>query len=452
MSLPEFSTRYPVTVSMLTLAVALLGAISLGKLGTDLLPNVNTPVITVDLQVPGKAPQEVEERYTRRLERDISTISGVDRVYSITRSGQSVVVAEFDWEADMDFALIDVQKKMGVYATDEDIETLDVIQEDPQALPVMRIAVSPTGDYDLYALLGAVEMVVKPKLEALSGVASADVEGDAEKEIRVTLDPYLLEAFGQDADAVITAITSANEDVSGGTLREAQQSYQVKGLGRLEDMEDVRNVIVGARQGVEAAEGETAQLQVPVYVRDVGRVALEYEERETIVRLDGVECIGLAVYKEADANTVQVVGAVLAAMGDLDQDLPELRFAVVENQARFIEEAVAEVEEAALYGALLAVVVLFFFLRSWTATLVIGLAIPISILATFTLMYFEGLTLNIMTLGGLALGAGMLVDNAIVVIENIYRHLERGEPADKASAKGASEVGVAIMASTLTTV
>jgi len=193
-----------------------------------------------------------------------------------------VVVAEFDWEADMDFALIDVQKKMGVYATDEDIETLDVIQEDPQALPVMRIAVSPTGGYDLDALLGAVETVVKPKLEALNGVASADVEGDAEKEIRVRLDPYLLEAFGQDADAVITAITSANEDVSGGTLREAQQSYQVKGLGRLEDMEDVRNVIVGARQGVEAAEGETAQLHVPVYVRDVGRVALEYEERETM--------------------------------------------------------------------------------------------------------------------------------------------------------------------------
>ena len=266
MSLPEFSIRYPVTVLMLTLAVALLGAISLSKLGTDLLPNMHTPVITVDWQVPGKAPQEVEEQYTRRLERDISTISGVDRVYSITRSGQSVVVAEFDWEADMDFALIDVQKKMGVYATDEDIETLDVIQEDPQALPVMRIAVSATGLADLDELLGAVETVVKPKLEALKGVASADIEGGAEKEIRVTLDPYLLEAFGQDANQVIAAITSANEDVSGGTLREAQQSYQVKGLGRLADLEDVRNVIVGARQGEGVEEG----LQVPVYVRDVG--------------------------------------------------------------------------------------------------------------------------------------------------------------------------------------
>jgi HAE1 family hydrophobic/amphiphilic exporter-1 len=184
----------------------------------------------------------------------------------------------------------------------------------------------------------------------------------------------------------------------------------------------------------------------------VGRVELEYKEQETIVRLDGVECIGLAIYKEADANTVQVVNSVLASLGDLDQDLPDLRFAVVENQARFIEEAVAEVKEAALHGALLAVGVLLFFLRSWTATLVIGLAIPISVLATFTLMYFEDLTLNIMTLGGLALGAGMLVDNAIVVIENIYRHLERGEDARQASTQGANEVGVAIMASTLTTV
>jgi len=452
MSLAEFSTRYPVTVSMLTLAVALLGAISLDNLGTDLLPNVHTPVITVDVQVPGKAPQEVEERYTRRLERDISTIVGVDRVYSVTRSGQSVVVAEFDWEADMDFALIDVQKKMGAYATDEDIETLDVIQEDPQALPVMRIAVSATGVGDLDELLGAIETAVKPKLEALDGVAAADIEGDAEKEVRVILDPYLLEAFGLNAGGVISAITAANEDVSGGVLREAQHSYQVKGLGRLEDMEDLRNLIVGARQGVEEEEEREGALQVPVYLRDVGRVVLEYEERETIVRLDGVECIGLAVYKEADANTVQVVQRVLESIADLDQDLSRLRFVVVENQARFIEMAVAEVEEAALHGALLAVGVLLFFLRSWTATLIIGLAIPISVLSTFTLMYFEGLTLNVMTLGGLALGAGMLVDNAIVVIENIYRHLERGEAAREASAKGASEVGVAILASTLTTV
>ena len=451
MSLPEFSTRYPVTIAMATLAVILLGWISLDNLGTDLLPNLQTPVITVDLRAPGKSPREMEERYTRHLERDISTIARVRRVYSVTRSGQSVVVAEFAWDADVDFALLDVQKKMGRYASDEEIEVLDVTREDPQALSVMRIAVSSTIIEDLDALLGTVEMVLKPTLEGLEGVASAEVEGGAEKEVRVTLDSYLLEAFGLDAETVVKRVQSANVDVSGGTLKEGRQSYQVKGLGRLKDIADVQDLIVAERKGADVG-GQEGSPRVSVSVGDVGSVALQFEERETIVRLDGTECVGLAIYKEADANTVTVVKAVLKALDDFTRDLPDLRFTTVENQARFIEEAVGEVEESALYGALLAVGVLFLFLRRWTVTLVIGLAIPISVLATFTLMYFQGLTLNVMTLGGLALGAGMLVDNAIVVIENIYRHLELGAHARAASARGAGEVGVAILASTLTTV
>jgi HAE1 family hydrophobic/amphiphilic exporter-1 len=468
MSFPEFSTRYPVTVAMATLAVVLLGWISLGGLGTDLLPNIQTPVITVDLQAPGKSPQEMEERYTRRLESDISTLAGVQRVYSVTRSGQAVVVAEFSWETDMDFALLDVQKKVGPIGIDEAVETLSVTQEDPQALPVARIAVTSTAQQDLDALLGTVEMVVKPKIEALTGVASAQIEGDAEKEIRVYLDPYLLDAFGLTASEIVQRLQAANQDISGGTIEEGEQAFQVKGLGRLANIVDVEELIVGERE-VTAAEaqagtGTTAQpatgtaatteatLRVPVRLREVGRVALEYPERETIVRLNGIECLGMAIYKEADAGTVAVVQVVLDALAESALDLPEVNFTIVENQAQFIEQAVQEVEEAAFYGALLAIAVLLLFLRNWTVTLVIGLAIPISILATFTLMYFEGLTLNVMTLGGLALGAGMLVDNAIVVIENIYRHLEAGADARTASARGASEVGVAILASTLTTV
>ena len=462
MSLPEFSTRYPVTIAMATCAVVLLGWISLDGLGTDLLPNVETPVITVDVKVPGKSPQEMEERYTRRLERDISTVSGVDRVYSITRTGQAVVVAEFNWDTDMNFALLDVQKRMGTYGTDDEIQTLDVTQEDPQALPVARIAVTSVDYADLDELFGAVDTLVKPRLEALDGVASAEIEGDAEKEIRVILDPYLLEAFGLTDSTVVQQIQQANQDVSGGRLEEGDQSYQVKGLGRLTDITEIENLIVGQRAGAVEESGAAAEagagtategtLRVPVQVKDVGRVILEYSERETIVRLNGVECLGIAIYKEADASTVGVVQTVLADMDQLELDLPNVQFTVVENQARFIEAAVQEVEEAALFGALLAVGVLFLFLRSITVTMVIGMAIPISILATFTLMYFQDLTLNVMTLGGLALGAGMLVDNAIVVIENIYRRLELGADPYEASAKGASEVGVAILASTLTTV
>ena len=473
MSLPEFSTRYPVTIAMGTFAVVLLGWISLGGLATDLLPNVQTPVVTVDLKVPGKSPQEMEERYTRRLERDISTVSGVDRVYSMTRSGQSVVVAEFAWDTDMDFALLDVQKRMGAYSTDVEIETLDVTQEDPQALPVARIAVSVPEGGDLDELLGTVDTLIKPRLEALDGVASAEIEGDAGKEVRVILDEYLLEAFSLTDATVVQRIQQANQDVSGGRLEEGDQSYQVKGLGRLADISEVENLIVGERAGTAdeaaaagaattAAAGGTGAaagtgteeetLRVPVYVHDVGRVVLAYAERETIVRLDGIECLGLAIYKEADASTVSVVQVVLEEFESLALDLPGVEFTVVENQARFIAQAVQEVEEAALYGALLAVGVLLLFLRSFTATIVIGLAIPISVLATFTLMYFQNLTLNIMTMGGLALGAGMLVDNAIVVIENIYRRLELGAAPREAASRGASEVGIAILASTLTTV
>jgi hydrophobic/amphiphilic exporter-1 (mainly G- bacteria), HAE1 family len=453
MSLPAFATRHPVTIAMATLAVVLLGWISVDRLGVDLLPDLQTRAITIDIRSAGKTPQEMEERYARRVEAGVSTVSSVKRVHSVSRSGQAVVVAQFEWDADMDFALLDVQKKTAVYAADTEVSSLDVLQEDPRSLPVMRIAVTASPALDLDDLVGTVETAVKPKLESLAGVASAEVEGGATKEVRVVLDPYLLEAFGVTAETVASRIRSANLDVSGGTLKEGGKSYLVKGLGRLKDVADVESLIVGERRGTTAGGAPDADaLRVPVVVRDVGSVELRYEEREHLVRLDGPECVGLAIYKEAGANTVDVVRAANQELGRLKEDLPDLRFSLVENQADFIERSVSEVEEAALYGALLAIGVLVLVLRNWTATLVIGMAIPISVLATFTLMYFEGLTLNIMTLGGLALGAGMLVDNAIVVIENIYRHLEKGESPIAASAKGASEVGVAILASTLTTV
>ena len=454
MSIPEFSTRYPVTIGMATLAVVLLGWISLERLGVDLLPDLQSPVITVDVRSPGKTPREMEERYARRIEGEIGTVRKVRRVHSISRPGQAVVVAEFEWDADMDFALLDVQKKVGRYASDSEVEILDVTQEDPQALPVMRVAVS-AGDtgMDLDGLYGTVETLVKPRLESLTGVSSAEIEGGREKEVRVILDPYLLEAYGLTPQAIAARIQEANADISGGTLKDGQEAYLVKGLGRLIAVEDVRNLVVGEQRTVTATgQVNLASPRVPVTVGDVGRVVLQYQEQETLVRLDGSECMGLAIYREAGANTASVVRSVLKALGETEKDLGQVRFTVVENQARFVERAVSEVEESAIIGAVLAIGVLLLALRSWTTTVVIGLAIPISVLATFTLMYFEGLTLNVMTLGGLALGAGMLVDSAIVVIENIHRHLELGSDVRTAAARGASEVGIPILASTLTTV
>tara|TARA_B100001123_G_scaffold355967_1_gene409327 strand:- start:1714 stop:4752 length:3039 start_codon:yes stop_codon:yes gene_type:complete len=439
---------------MITLAVVLLGWISLDRLGVDLLPDLQSPVITVDVRSPGKTPREMEERYARRLESDIGTVRKVKRVHSVSRPGQAVVVAEFEWDADMDFALLDVQKKVGRYASDTEVDVLDVTQEDPKALPVMRVAVSSADEgLDLDALYGTVETVVKPKLESMTGVSSAEIEGGAEKEVKVILDSYLLEAFGLTPETIANRIQEANADISGGTLKDGQQAYLVKGLGRLVNVEDVRALVVGERRGVTATgQPDPASPRVPVTVGDVGKVILQYGERETLVRLDGPECMGLAVYREAGANTANVVRSVMGALEAIEADLRHVRFTVVDNQARFVEQAVSEVEESAIVGALLAIGVLLLSLRSWTTTVVIGLAIPISVLATFTLMYFEGLTLNVMTLGGLALGAGMLVDNAIVVIENIHRHLEQGSDVRTAAARGATEVGIPILASTITTV
>ncbi|MDA0748452.1 MAG: efflux RND transporter permease subunit, partial [bacterium] len=453
MTLPEFSIKYPVTIAMVTLAVVLLGWISVDRLGVDLLPDMRTPVITVDVRAPGLTPREMEERYARRLEGEISAVRQVRRVHSVSRSGQAVVVAEFDWDADMDFALLDVQKKAGPYEADPEVTLLDVVQQDPRALPVLRLAISSPGPVDLDALLGTVELTVKPRLEGLDGVASAEVEGGAEKEVRVILDAYLLEAYGLQPQEIVTRIQSANADVSGGTLKDGGRAYLVKGLGRLRDLADLRELIVGERRAnLEAGGSDPNAPRVPVRLGDVAEVEMVFQERETLVRLDGPECVGLAVYKEGGANTSTVVQAALASLQGLEQDLPGVRFTVVENQARFVQQAVYEVEEAAAMGAVLAIGILLIALRSWTTTLVIGIAIPISVLATFTLMYFEGLTLNVMTLGGLALGAGMLVDNAIVVIENVYRHIEDGADVRTAAAKGTSEVSLAILASTLTTV
>ena len=215
--------------------------------------------------------------------------------------------------------------------------------------------------------------------------------------------PYLLEAFGLSPDAVINRIAQANADVSGGTLRENQQSYLVKALGRLDDINDVREVIVGEKRG---GGGVVSGDRVPVRVRDVGTVDLEYQERETIVRLNGRECVGLAIYKEAGSNTVAVVNTVLDAIDDLEADLSGMQFTTVENQARFVEDAIGEVETSAIHGAILAVFVLLIALRSWTVTLVIALAIPISVLATFTLMYFRGADPEYYDAGRLGSGRG----------------------------------------------
>ncbi len=310
---------------------------------------------------------------------------------------------------------------------------------------------------DLDELRRLAEDYVRPALERLRGVAAVRISGGREREVIIETDEFLLDAIGITVDDVATRVAEANIDSSGGTLEEDGKIYVIKGVGRFTDLDQLRALTVAYLDRSKAPSDLVSQntafdpLKVPVPLSRVARVYYGDKEVRNLVRINGIEGVGLSVHKEGGSNTVTVSGDVRDTLDQLSRSLPGVRFEVVRDQARFITGSIREVEEQALIGALLAIVILFLFLRSFGATLVIALAIPLSIIATFVLMYFAGLSLNIMTLGGLALGVGLLVDNAIVVIENIYRHLQAGKGKIEAAIDGASEVGGAIFASTLTT-
>ncbi|MBI4552104.1 MAG: efflux RND transporter permease subunit, partial [Candidatus Latescibacteria bacterium] len=460
--LPHFSVRHPVTVVMIMLGISILGAISLNRLGTDLLPSIYNPRIVVDLRAGERSPQEMEERFARQLEGELRSVSRVVDVRTVCTLGRVQLTVAFAWGADMDFALLDVQKKVARYESRQDVDQVTIARYDPQAEAIMIYALSSRDSQDLDELRRVAENVVKLNLERLDGVARVQVYGGLTREVRVELDEYRLAAYSLNPADVTNALRQSNANASGGTLEHKNTAYTIKGIGRYTSLPDIGATIVGYRSAggrsdsLSAGAREEGRVfepeKAPIYLTEVSRVFYAPEERSNLVRLNGRECIGIYVYKEAEDNTVRVADQVRETLTRMQNDLPMLSFTLIYNQGAFISNAVGEVEFTALLGSLLAVLVLFAFLRNIGATLVVSLAIPLSIMAAFTLMYFQGMTLNIMTLGGLALGAGMLVDNAIVVIENIFRRRQLGADAEQASVQGTAEVGVAIVAATLTTI
>jgi len=464
MNLPQFSVRYPVTIAMIMLGIVILGVISFNRLGTDLLPAIYNPRVVVELQSGERSPQEMEQRFARGLEGELGTVSKVIDVRAVCSLGRVLATASFSWGTDMDFALLDVQKKIASYESDPEVNRVTIARYDPQEEPIMIYALQSKGEHDLDELRRIGENVIKRALERLDGVARVQVYGGIKREVRVELNEYLLEAYGLTPSVINDKIRQANANASGGRLVQQDKAYLIKGLGNYASVEDVAATVIGYKASTNGASNDTTVVgtqqmgaqfsadKVPIYLADVATVNYAPEERADIVRLNGEESVGFYIYKEAADNTVRVAKQVTETITRIQADLSGLDFTLINSQATFIDSAIGEVKNSALIGALLAVLVLYVFLRSIGVTLLVGLAIPISILATFTLMYFQKLTLNIMTLGGLALGAGMLVDNAIVVIENIFRRRQLGESAEKAAITGASEVGMAIVAVTLTTV
>jgi HAE1 family hydrophobic/amphiphilic exporter-1 len=303
------------------------------------------------------------------------------------------------------------------------------------------------------------ENYIRNELVRIEGVADVRLVGKEESEVVIVTNKYMLESFGLTSDGIAAQISNYNRNVSGGSIVDMGTKYVVKGISVLEDLDDLQNIIVGFKQSSSAssalsqgASAAASSERIPVYLRDVASVGFANKDPENIVTINGERCIGLSIYKEPKFNTVEAVNSLEKTFEDLGRALPGYEFIKVLDQGTYIQNAIGEVKNTLIVGIILAVVILYVFLRRIGTTLVISVAIPVSIIATFNLMYFSDLTLNIMTLGGLALGAGMLVDNAIVVLENITRNREEGMPLLDAVIKGTGQVGGAITASTVTTI
>ena len=447
--LTQFAVNYPVTILMVVLAVVLLGYISFQKLGTDLFPEINNPRLFIELKSGERPPEEMEKQYVQNLEALAIRQSGVLQVSSISKVGTAQITVEYAWNKDMDEAFLDLQKAASSYAQNQTLDKITITQHDPNTAPIMVVGLSHESITDMNELRKVAENYIRNELIRLEGVADVEVSGSEKNEVLVQTDQYMLDAFGLTLDDLNTRIQSFNQSVSGGSITEMGLKYVVKGVSLLTDLSDFENTIVGYKS---VESGSTTAEKAPIYLREVAKISFTNKEPDNIVRLNGKRCLGLSIYKETRFNTVKAVEDITKTLADMKKALPGYQLNIITNQGTFINSAINEVEDTAMIGMVLAIIVIFVFLRRIGTTMIVSISMPISIIATFNLMYFNNLSLNIMTLGGLALGAGMLVDNAIVVMENIFRLRETGMSVKDAAIEGTSQVSGAITSSTLTTV
>ncbi|NPV26651.1 MAG: efflux RND transporter permease subunit [Firmicutes bacterium] len=442
MKLSELAVNRPVTILMLVSIVVLLGAISLSRLSVDLYPDIKLPVAGVITTYGGAGPLEIEDQVTQPIEEILGTINNVKQIRSITRPGASVVIVEFNWGTNMDFATLQMREKVDLikkYLPDE-IETPMVIKMDPSMMPVLQMGIS--GGRDLAELQRLVEDDFKSRLERIDGVAQVAITGGLTREIKVLVDPIKLQSYGLSISQVAAILRSDNFNLSSGEVTDAKKQLFVRSLGQFQSIDEIKNLVISLPQGGQ------------VFLRDIATVVDGYKDVTQLTRMNGQPSIGLHILKQSDANTVKVVEAVKREIDQIKREHPNQNIQInfVFDQSDYIKQSISTVERHAVVGAILAVVVLYLFLRNLRSTFIVALAIPLSIISTFILMYFAGLTLNLLSMGGLALGIGRMVDDAIVVLENIYRHRQQGYSLYEAARLGSAEVGNAVMASTFTTI
>ncbi|MEQ9453584.1 MAG: efflux RND transporter permease subunit [Phycisphaeraceae bacterium] len=440
MNLPRFSVRRPVLTSMVTLIIVVLGAVALGKLQIDLLPEVELPRLTVRTGYDGASPEVMERLVTQIVEEIVATVPGVEEMTSSSSEGNSRVRMTFASGVDIDTAALDVQARLEDELNEfpDDIERPSVSKFDIGSFPVVIVGIS--SDLDPVELTQLVENQVRYRFGRIEGVAQVDPWGGFNREVRIELDVDRIRALGLPFNELLETIRDANIDLPTGSIHQGQYEVTLRAPAEFEDIEELRDLVIAVRDGVAVTLGQVAE------VRDT------YERLTRIVRVNGKRGLRLAVRKESGANTVEVSSAILREIEAINRDFPQLVVVPISNQGNFIERSITNVSRSVLYGGVLAVLVLLYFLRDLRSTTVIALSIPISVMATLAVIYVSGLTINLMTLGGLALGVGMMVDSSIVVLENIYRRREEeGETPTQAAIRGTREVGGAIIASTVTT-
>ncbi|ODU45489.1 efflux RND transporter permease subunit [uncultured Aquimonas sp.] len=447
MNIAEIATRRRVTVGMVTITFLLFGFIALRDLKVNLLPDLSYPTLTVRTEYTGAAPTEIENLITEPVEEAVGVVKNLRRLRSVSRTGQSDVILEFAWGTDMDRAGIEVRDKLELLRLPLEAEKPVLLRFDPSTEPIMRLGLAGRADSsgfdvaELKDLRRYADETLKKRLEPVDGVAAVKVSGGLEDEVQVLLDPQKLARLNLTPARVIERLKQENINISGGAIDEGNQRFLVRTVNQFANVEQMQELLVAVDQGV------------PVRLRDVASVGQGFKEREAIIRMDGREAVELAVYKEGDANTVAAAAGVREQLDRLRENLPaNASLITVDDQSVFIQNSLDEVSSAALMGGLLAVLIIFFFLRDGWSTFVIAVSLPVSIIATFFFMQQVGLSLNVMSLGGLALATGMVVDDSIVVLESIAKARERGLGVIEAAIVGASEVRLAVVASTLTTV
>lgn len=445
MNLANFAIKHPVTVTMLVVITIVLGFVSFAGVGIDLFPEIDLPIAVAITTYSGAGPREIETLVTKPIESSLSTVSDMKEIASYSSNGTSMVMVQFEYGTDMDFAGLKMREKLDMVKRSLPSDASDpmIVQFDPSLMPVLNYAVM-CGDTDINDVKNMVEDKVVPRLERIGGVAQVSVSGAQDRVVTVNVIPERMEAYGLSLPQVTGLLRSENLSQPAGKIVEGTYEYTVRTTAEYTDVEEIKSLVLSSPKGA-------------VRLGDIAEVSEGYRDKNGVSYMtgepwNGEPCLSINIQKQSSYNTVQVANKVNAEMAKLAEEISGFKYHATLDQSIFIQDSIDAVTQNGIIGAVLAVIILFVFLRNFRATLIVSISIPVSIIATFVLIYFSGITLNLMSLGGLVLGIGMLVDNSIVVIETIYRHQENGLDRVRAAREGTEEVLMAVTASTLTTI